>query len=78
VSVVGAWSGTVSLVIHGLVLAMSRMGFIILSYYTYLYNGIFVLGLGCYGIIFTVLQYLQANNSVHLLSLIHLFPPWKL
>jgi hypothetical protein len=28
--VVGAWSGILSLVIHSLILAMSRMGFIIL------------------------------------------------
>jgi len=33
VSVVGAWSGTLSLVIHALILVMSRMGFIILSLY---------------------------------------------
>ena len=31
VSVVGAWSGTVLLVIHALILAMSRMGFPTLS-----------------------------------------------
>jgi uncharacterized membrane protein len=30
VSVVGAWSGTLSLVIQSLILVMSRMGFIIL------------------------------------------------
>ena len=30
VSVVGAWSGTLSLVIHSLISAISRMGFIIL------------------------------------------------
>ena len=30
VSAVGAWSGTLSLVIHSLILALSRMGFIIL------------------------------------------------
>ena len=31
VSVVGAWSGILSVVIHSLILAMSRMGFIILN-----------------------------------------------
>jgi len=30
VSVVGVWPGTLSLVIHALILAISRMGFVIL------------------------------------------------
>ena len=50
-------------------LAMPRMGFLVLSQYPQLYNGICLLGLGCYDIVFTVLQYLYSNHSVHPLSL---------
>jgi len=66
VSVVGAWSGTLSLVIHLLILAMSRIGFITYIILVFLvYTWYQCAKSRSYGILFTVLQYLHANHSVY-------------
>ena len=62
VSMVGAWSGTLSILIHFLILGISRMGFIT---YSILVSLVYTWYQCSCGTVFTVLQCLHAYHSVY-------------